>query len=176
MDKVNELSCVQQTGAYRMISYNIDESGKVILLEDTVLDHFHRNQQKTVKHLEAGGQIFACFEKSTIRVKKVTGPRVSDCRTRTSFVPNRYAERREIKKLFKSSLHYIGDWHTHPEPVPAPSYTDVKNFREIFRKSKHELSGFLMIIVGTLPAPEGLFVAIYNATEEYELTFTAKDV
>lgn len=155
-----------------MISYNIDESGEIILLEDSVLEHFHRNQQKTVKRLEAGGQIFACFEGNVIRIKKVTGPRASDRRTRTSFIPNRYAERREIKKLFKSSLHYVGDWHTHPEPIPTPSHTDVKNFQEVFQKSKHELAGFLMIIVGTLPAPEGLFVAIYNATEGYELSST----
>ena len=175
MGKVNELSCVQSTDVCRVISYNIDESGAVILLEDAVLEHFCRNQQKTTKCLEAGGQIFACFEGNTVRVKKVTGPRVTDRRTRTSFIPNRYAERREIKKLFKSSLHYIGDWHTHPELIPTPSYTDVKNFQEMFQKSNHELVNFLMIIVGTLPAPEGLFVAIYNATEECDLTPISED-
>lgn len=157
-----------------MISYNIGKSGQVVVLEDAVLRRFYRNQQKTTKHLEAGGQIFACFEGNTIQVKRATGPRCSDRRERTGFMPNRRAERQEIKRLFKSSLHYIGDWHTHPEPVPIPSHTDVKNFQEMFQNSKHKLAGFLMIIVGTLPAPEGLFAAIYNATETYELTATLK--
>ena len=175
MDEIVELSCVQPTGACRVISYNIDGSNQIIILENAVLEHFYRYQQRTTKHREAGGQIFACFKGNVIQVKRVTGPRFSDRRSRTSFVPNRRAERREIKKFFKSSLHYIGDWHTHPEPIPRPSCTDIKSFQEMFRESKHNLASFLMIIVGTLPAPEGLFIAICNSAESYELTTVLKD-
>ena len=57
-------------------------------------------------------------------------------------------------------LHYVGDWHTHPEPQPRPSGTDTRSFWDMFRKSRHQLAGFVMIIVGTIAPPAGLFVGI----------------
>ena len=80
----------------------------------------------------------------------------------TSFIPNRFAERREIKEYFKSGFHYVGDWHTHPELYPTPSRTDVTSFQDMFSKSHHKLASFIMIIVGTAPQPAGLFVALCN--------------
>lgn len=169
MGSVGRLPRVRQTGACRVISYSIGKSGQTLILDNAVLVHFERNRQRTAKHREAGGQLFACFEGNTIRVKRATGPRASDHRSLMTFIPNRLAERREIKELFKSGLHYIGDWHTHPEPIPSPSHTDVESFQDMFRKSKHKLAGFLMVIVGTSPAPKDLFVAVCSDAGPCEL-------
>jgi integrative and conjugative element protein (TIGR02256 family) len=61
-------------------------------------------------------------------------------------------------RLFEQGLHYVGDWHTHPEPIPHPSATDTAEILDIFRCSKHELAAMLLVIVGQSTFPKGLFV------------------
>ena len=145
-----------------MISYDIRGSGQTLIFEDNVLAHFARNRQRTTQSLEAGGQLFARFEGEIIRVERATGPRATDRCGLLSFIPDRLAERREIKRFFKAGFHYVGDWHTHPEPCPQPSQTDIGNFQQTFRKSRHKLASFVMVIVGTSTANDGLFVGLCN--------------
>lgn len=153
-----------------MISYHADHSGQVIVLTDQVISRFERHRQVKTDIPEAGGQLFAQFEGNVVKVECATGPRISDRRSRTTFIPNRIAERREIKRNFKSRLHYVGDWHTHPEPNPSPSQTDIRSFREMYRKSRHRLESFLMVIVGTAACEDSLYVALCNDRGPRRLT------
>jgi len=145
-----------------MIQYIIGDSGQTLLLTDTVLTHFARYRQVAPLSREAGGQLFAKFVHNEIHLEHATGPRLTDRRSVTSFIPNRFVERREIKKHFKSGFHYVGDWHTHSEQSPTPSHTDIVTFQDMFSKSRHKLASFVMVIVGTAPPPAGLFVALCN--------------
>lgn len=153
-----------------MVSFKVGSSGQILGFADEVLDHFCRHRQQTLKVREAGGQLFAHFDENIVRIQKATGPRPADYRSRNSFVPNRSAERREIRRLFRIGLYYVGDWHTHPERNPSPSQTDLTSFRDMFLKSKHELAGFVMVIVGTAPVPNCLFVALCTGDSLHELT------
>lgn len=145
-----------------VLTFASGESGITVALTAAVVLHFDMHRQCTGKHTEAGGQLFARFADITISIEKATGPRRTDRRSPWSFLPDRLAERREINLLFKQGLHFVGDWHTHPQTRPAPSGTDMASFREMFQRSRHELSYFVMVIVGTDPAPDGLFVALIN--------------
>ena len=142
------------------MSYPIGRSGQIVVLSDLVLAHFDRHRQMKVNSLEAGGQLFARFESKVVRVERATGPRPSDRRSPISFVPDRKAERREIKQSFRAGFHYVGDWHTHPEACPSPSQTDIDSFQEMYRKSRHGLASFLVVIVGTDPEIDSLYVAL----------------
>lgn len=154
-----------------MIAYAIGNSGQTLVLTDAVIEHLLRHRQAGVGSREAGGQLFARFDGDTIQIERATGPRPSDRRSLMAFVPNRLAERREIKRLFKEGLHYVGDWHTHPEPRPSPSQTDIESFQKMFRKSRHKLVSFVMVIVGTATAPEGLFVGLCGKEGLQKLNF-----
>ena len=136
----------------------------------TVVSHFARYRQSSRKNTEAGGQLFARFSRNTIDIIRATGPRRGDRRSIFSFLPDRLAERREIKQLFKEGLHYVGDWHTHPQKQPAPSSTDIGSFRDMFQRSRHELQYFVMAIVGTRIGGSGLFVALVNDKISHTLT------
>ena len=153
-----------------MVCFGIGTSGQVLVLTDEVLKHFDRHKQVTNRHLEAGGQLFARFDGNKVQIDRATGPRTTDRRSIRSFIPNRMKERREIRRLYKIDLHYVGDWHTHPEQQPTPSGTDIDSFRDMFLKSKHRLASFVMIIVGTAPLPSGLFVGLCTGNGLHELT------
>jgi hypothetical protein len=71
--------------------------------------------------------------------------------------------------MHKRDLHYVGDWHTHPELAPSPSGRDLRSIEECARKSTHGLNGFLLIVVGLAPFPEGLSVSLHNANEHVGL-------
>jgi hypothetical protein len=61
-------------------------------------------------------------------------------------------------------LHFIGDWHTHPERIPAPSKQDELSVQEMFGRSFHALNGFVLVIVGEEEFPAGLFVSIVDGS------------
>lgn len=145
------------------IRYPIGESRQVLTLEQNVLDHFAKWRQSDPKMPEAGGQLFGVVQGQSVKIMRATGPRSSDRRGRFFFIADRFAERREISTLHKSGLHYLGDWHTHPEAFPAPSGTDISSMADLFVRSKHDLNAFLMVIVGTADFPNGLHVSLHEA-------------
>ena len=150
------------------------DSGQVLVLSDAVVKHIFLHCQSRPGQAEAGGQLFATFEDSTVLVTRATGPRKSDHRSRFRFIPHRISERREIKRLFKAGLHFVGDWHTHPQDVPRPSEIDLSNITDMFTKSRHGLAGFVMIIAGTVEPPRGLYVSICDERQCTELVTTDK--
>ena len=119
---------------------------------------------------EAGGQLFARFSDAEIRVERATGPRISDRRSRFGYVPDRRREQEEIDALHGRGLHFIGDWHTHPEPRPRPSTSDIRSIQQAVRESTHHLNGFILLIAGTDRFPAGLFVSLYFGQDEASIT------
>jgi len=101
--------------------YPVADSDQRIVFAETVLNRFAKYRQMRWWHREAGGQLFARFALPDIVIAEATGPRRSDWRTRYSYRPNRRAEQREIAARHLLGLHFIGDWHTHPEDLPVPS-------------------------------------------------------
>lgn len=153
-----------------VIEYPIGASGQAIVLSDDVLGHFLSHRQIGPRGLEAGGQLFAKIEDERIVVVEATGPRGGDRRTRNSYVPNRMAERAEIADRHATGLHFVGDWHTHPDQIPQPSARDVWSMAECFNKSAHQLNGFVLVIVGLADPPTGLHVSIHDGCDQFLLT------
>ena len=151
------------------IAYAPSDQGLTIILADTVLEHFNCYRQRSPRSREAGGQLFARFGEKTIFVEKATGPRRSDRRSRWSFTPKRSEERKEILRFYNTDLHFVGDWHTHPERHPTPSPLDIESSCEMFRRSKHGLDAFLMVIVGTASDARGLFMSLVRSEGIQEL-------
>ena len=133
----------------RMIVFPLAESGQRLVFSPTVLEHFEEHQQLRWWHREAGGQVFAQLALPDIIVVEATGPRPLDWRTRHTYRPSRSLEQREIVDRHARGLHFIGDWHTHPEVAPTPSRRDMLSMQELVTNSTHALNGFVLIIVGT---------------------------
>lgn len=124
--------------------------GLTIEITQTAIEQLTRHRQIEAADNESGGQLFARIDGNvdTWVIERATGPRIGDIRSRFGFKPNRRLEQNEIDAAFKDGLHFVGDWHTHPEPYPTPSFRDNKSMSEMYESSKHTLKGFIMIIVG----------------------------
>lgn len=147
----------------------IGGSGQSLVFSNGVIQHLCRFRQRWWWHREAGGQLFARFIEGNVVVNTATGPRDTDRRTRTSYVPDRDAEREEIAKFFEQGLHFVGDWHSHAETYPAPSALDDRSMAECVRKSDHSLNGFLLVIVGTALPPDGWHISVHDGERRYVL-------
>ena len=123
---------------------------------------FEAYRQHRFFHREAGGQLFARVRANDWDIVTATGPRARDRRGRFSFWPHRASEQQEIFEHHAKGLDYVGDWHTHPEDTPSPSPDDLTSIAEVVRQSTHHLPGFLLLIVGRRPFPEGLWASFHS--------------
>ncbi len=148
-----------------VIEYTIGQSAQILVITDIVLSHLRKKQQRHLWSREAGGQLFATLNGNTITVTDATGPRKTDKRNRHSYIPDRLLEQEEITDFYSRGFHYIGDWHTHPQESPVPSDVDRQNLAEMVQLSKHDLNGFLMLIIGVGEIPNSIYATISNGTK-----------
>jgi integrative and conjugative element protein (TIGR02256 family) len=141
--------------------YVCPNSDQVLEITPSVIQTF-RHYQQTGGTSEAGGLLFAKMLLPNIVVDEATHPHKQDKRLRFSFVPFRNAQRKTIKDRFKRNLHFVGEWHSHPQESPKPSDLDLNSMHDSFVKSKHELNAFVMIIVGSNKSQLRLWVSIHN--------------
>ena len=166
MGEGRSLPGLQWKRYWRSITFRIGDSEQRLVLTPAVLNHLAKQQQTDRNSSEAGGQLFARFRGEEIRVERATGPRTTDRRSRYGYIPDRQGEQEEIDRMHSRGLHFIGDWHTHPEGIPTPSTSDVRSIRQAVTQSKHHLNGFVLLIAGTDRFPRGLFIALYDARSE----------
>ncbi len=149
---------------FKDIKCNIPGSSQIIQLDPVVLNVFWKHRQIDNIALEAGGQLFAETNNEGINITFASEPSKVDVRSRNRFEPCRKAENKAIRQMFKKSLHFVGDWHTHPQQIPKPSSKDLQSIKECFRLSDHELNFFIMIVIGTADFPQGIWVSLHNHT------------
>lgn len=159
-----------------MLIYPLGCSHQLLILTERVLDHVQRHRQVRKTQREAGGQLFARFDGDRIIVEEATGPRRSDRRSRLTYAPDRPTEQAEIIERHKRGLHYIGDWHTHPERLPAPSEVDTKSMAACVVQSTHTLNAFVLMVVGTAAPPAGLHMSLHDGTHMIVLQPVPSDV
>jgi integrative and conjugative element protein (TIGR02256 family) len=107
---------------------------------------------------ESGGQLFGKIDGWNVVVSEATGPNKKDRHSRVSFVFDVPSANREIVDRFSRGLHYLGDWHTHPETVPQPSLQDRQNAGRVFNAANGR-PFFIMVIAGSSKT----YVGLYNA-------------
>jgi len=149
--------------------YQLGDPTQSLILSATALTILDRHKQTRWFHKEAGGQLFARIDGLVIMVELASSPKKRDRRGRFSFRPNRRDEQAEIYKMHKRGLHYVGDWHSHPENEPTPSIRDINSIGETVRLSKHDLRGLLLLIVGREPGINGLHLTFHDGKEYTEL-------
>lgn len=128
------------------------------------IQQLQSNAQRWFWAREAAGQLYTSAPgSSVVRIDKVTKlpPRAA---SRTGLRLDITAVATERSNLFRTGLHCIGFWHTHPEPSPRPSSDDIAMAADHARAGFGQYTGLVFVIVGTAPAPEGLGVWVHDGT------------
>ncbi|MBX7135745.1 MAG: Mov34/MPN/PAD-1 family protein [Fimbriimonadaceae bacterium] len=102
---------------------------------------------------EAGGILLGMFfpAENKLHVMFATSPGGQDARGPCSF--KRDARRstriaRIIWQQSKGQVHYLGEWHTHPEEHPRPSCLDRLSMARLLKHSTVVTRGLVLLIVG----------------------------
>lgn len=67
-------------------------------------------------------------------------------RTKVVFDLEHMASQRSA--LYDKGWHFVGLWHTHPEPCPEPSHTDALLAKDHAEAAGQILAGMIFLIVG----------------------------
>jgi len=113
-----------------------------------VLSFLHKHRQPTWFANERAGQLFGLIDGCDVRIVEATGPRRGDRADHVSYNIDRVSAQREIDERYAVGLHYLGDWHTHPQRRPKPSGRDESSMQLLFASSRHDLECIIMLIVG----------------------------
>ncbi|MCK8604377.1 Mov34/MPN/PAD-1 family protein [Desulfoferrobacter suflitae] len=127
-------------------------SGGILRLSDQVLKTFHRFRQDTHSKFESGGILLGRIFENVVSIDQVTTPDSTlDKRGFLFFHRHKGRAQGIINQAFIQSdgeQIYMGEWHTHPQKNPQPSWKDKLEIKRAFRKSRLNLDYLICIIVG----------------------------
>jgi integrative and conjugative element protein (TIGR02256 family) len=132
----------------------IDSTGKRVKIGPDSLAALNKYIQNHPDKSEAGGVLLGRFivASEDVVIDRVTVPMPGDKRSRSSFFRSASSHQKQIITSWVSSLgtcNYLGEWHTHPEPIPYPSGHDVANWKQKLKHDVFDSSFLLFVIVGT---------------------------
>ena len=109
--------------------------GEQIKVEDGVLAEIRQHVQTSASDLEAGGVLMGRepVDGALIVVDPITVPMPKDGRGRRFFERRDKGHLRLYERLnHKCNIYaYVGEWHTHSQPIPSPSGKDLSNWGRI---------------------------------------------
>jgi len=125
---------------------------KRFVIRKDPLDKMIQYKQLNRYDKEAGGILIGriLLENENFIVDDVTEPMKQDIRTRISYKRAPYGHQEYFDQKWAESqgrCFYLGEWHTHPEPVPNPSYVDIHGWKRIMTL-EHEVEALFFIIIG----------------------------
>jgi integrative and conjugative element protein (TIGR02256 family) len=115
-------------------------SVKRIIFEQTVIEFFE-SELKKVHLLEKGGILLGNVSDKTLYIEKASSPG-----TRAIHEPYYFKADPDYIDMFidmeaansGGRLRYLGEWHSHLQHEPEPSYTDLESSRNHGKSSSHD--------------------------------------
>lgn len=135
------------------VIYELSNGGRLKLSAEVLMQMLKYIQDERKKP-EGGGVILGRFIADTndIVIDLVTEPMRGDKRSRTRFkrgVKNHQAIIDKYWYISNGTINYLGEWHTHPEPVPNPSFIDVRSWKKMLSHDRFDSQCLYYIIIGT---------------------------
>jgi integrative and conjugative element protein (TIGR02256 family) len=115
-----------------------------ILLDHRQMDHADH---------ESGGLLLGRLIDTTndVVVDEITTPSAADRRERYRFFRDISPAQQKVNAAWSESSGtciYLGEWHSHPEDIPNPSFEDRREWKRIVRLSEYEQYSLFFVIVG----------------------------
>ena len=130
---------------------------RLVTLSDEVTREIARFTRHPESGREAGGLLLGSYRGPHVEILKCTTPMLADVRTRFGFVRQDAGHQRAATAEWSQSggaINFVGEWHTHPEGHPNPSFIDRSSWKKQMRTREPEPLVFL--IGGTFRPTAGL--------------------
>lgn len=123
-----------------------------LLIRESVLSKIGAFRQMSAEP-ESGGILLGEYFpiENVIRILFASKPGTADRRSLFSFHRDANRSTRIARLLWRQSggrIHYVGEWHTHPESVPKPSCADRLSMARLLRRSTVVTGGLVLLILG----------------------------
>lgn len=125
----------------------IDDFDNHVVIMSEIVQQLNSYRQIHYSSTEAGGTLIGERRGHHIVVTHISEPGSNDVRSRTRIERKSVHHQQKVNDLFQLSdgfLVYLGEWHTHPEDFPQPSYIDIKSWLTGLSATEP----MLMLIVG----------------------------
>jgi integrative and conjugative element protein (TIGR02256 family) len=127
--------------------------GGVVEMSSSAVAHMESHRQLEPGSHEAGGVLLGRFLMGCedVVVNEAVGPFDTDSRSRYQITRKRSPAQELVNEAWRASrgtCNYLGEWHTHPEYSPSPSWSDLRNWRHIAKDTRTDLPAFFFGIMG----------------------------
>jgi integrative and conjugative element protein (TIGR02256 family) len=123
----------------------------IVEFDPSVINTFRKYQQKNGESESGGilvGEIYPLANKVIIKEAIVS------LKAKRSFFGvniDKVEMQQELDKCRENSkftYYYLGDWHTHPESHPHPSFIDTISYNQTCKKAKLVTNFIIFLIIG----------------------------
>lgn len=120
---------------------------------DCVRSLWYKYRQNTFRQPESCGVIIGGFnaKENRVIIDHCTEPKPGDVLKRRAYILQDPEHQQVVDNYFHDSegySHFLGIWHTHPEPFPAPSAQDRIDWANVMKVNQGIVPAFLFAIVG----------------------------
>lgn len=133
-----------------------------IILQSNILKKMLPFRQSNSSQPESGGIITGLVYNHSVSIVDCSIPSSFDRQNRFNFIRSKEGAQRFIDEKFLASRGteiYLGEWHTHPENFPKPSFTDLSSFKKTIKNNLLNSHIFFMVIIGLC----AIYVGVYNS-------------
>ncbi|MFW6015784.1 MAG: Mov34/MPN/PAD-1 family protein [bacterium] len=119
-----------------------------LMIEEEVLNRLYSYKQEKLNLSESGGLLLGRTDiHGNTRLIEITEPLDKDIRSRYFFKRMDKDHLKLIKEANKKCLYFKGNWHTHPEDVPNPSFCDKRSWNKAIKSTKPGESIYIYFII-----------------------------
>lgn len=128
-------------------------AGRSLVITDDAIAALRSYAQRRMSQPESGGVLLGrhLLDSDDQVIDEITAPQRADRKYRYSFfrsaTHNQLADRRW--KQSGGTVAYLGLWHSHPEEVPTPSQTDLRDWKHALAHDRYAGDSLFFVIVGT---------------------------
>lgn len=132
----------------------VERDGITLKLPEIILNILTEYVQDNDIKPESGGIIMGyVLGGGSYVVTDVSLPSEGDKASRYRFLRSKKNAQRFVDKLFEKSKGkkvYLGEWHTHPEDYPTPSFLDKCSMKKQFKHNRLNSDRIFMLIIGRI--------------------------
>lgn len=124
----------------------------VLNVDNKIIEEIRDRRQVKYQDNESGGMVIGSVVNNSneIEIRDYTLPQIGDYQSRYRFIRKKQKHNALLQKKWLESngtVMYMGEWHTHPEHDPHYSQQDMRNWRNLLKKS-NTFSDYLFFIIG----------------------------